>query len=33
MREALTALADKRAIDGVGDITEADLCGYDKAER
>jgi hypothetical protein len=33
MQEALAAFADKRAINGVGDVTEADLCGYDKAER
>jgi hypothetical protein len=33
MKDALHSFIDERAIDGVGDISEADLCGYDKAER
>jgi hypothetical protein len=33
VQDALNAFADNRAINGVGDIDERDLCGHDKAER
>lgn len=33
MQDALNAFVNERAINGVGDTDERDVCGHDRAER